>query len=377
MDTPAPLARRLIERMKDRLVPWEVTLEITKYCNFDCVHCYVPRDKLGVRREMTLSEITSFLDDFHSLGGMFLHLTGGEVMVHRHFLEIVRHARALGMALKISSNGSRVDAGVADDLVRLGVGYVGVSLYGATPETAERVARKKGAFETAIQGIRLLAAQGIQVRLKIPVVRGNYHDVPERVAIARSMGLPFSIDYSVTPRNDGDRSTEAERIGLPQMQDLHRRIQGEYRQHMFPNGLGDRVRWLSPQPVAEPAKMGVSSCNVGMTFCAVDSFGDVFPCIAFPAAAGNLREQSFAEIWTTSPLFLKLREATLQDVKGCNTCDAKPRCSRCMGHAYLVDGDMMGPSSLDCIRAGKEVPSCSGAGKLGYAPRVQSGGISL
>ncbi len=363
MATTAPLARRLVERMKARRVPWEVTLEITKYCNFDCVHCYVPRDNLGVRREMTLSEITRFLDDFHALGGMFLHLTGGEVMVHRHFLAIVRHARGLGMALKISSNGSRVDEAVADALVRLGVGYVGVSLYGATPETAERVARKKGAFETAIQGLKLLASRGIQVRLKIPVMRGNYHDVPERVAIARAMGLPFSIDYSITPKNNGDRSVEAERISPEQMQDLHRRIQGEYMQYMFPNGLGDRTRWFSPQPVEDPARMGVSSCNVGMTFCAVDSFGDVFPCIAFPAVAGNLREQRFSEIWTTSPLFLKLREATMEDVKGCNTCDAHKTCSRCIGHAYLVDGDMMGPSSLDCIKAGKEVPTYFGAGK--------------
>lgn len=360
MAATTPLARRLVERMKAERVPWELTFEITKYCNFDCVHCYVPRAQLGVRRELTRDEIRGLLDDFHALGGMFLHLTGGEVMVHRHFMDVVRHARGLGMALKISSNGSRVDEATADEMARLGVGYVGVSLYGASPEVAERVARRRGAFETAVRGIRLLASRGIQVRVKLPVMKSNHDDLPARVALVRSWGLPFSIDYSITPKNDGDRSTEAERITTDQMKALHERIQSEYSQYMFPNGLGVRTNWL--EPMAEPDKSGAAGCNVGFTFCAVDSYGDVFPCIAFPAVAGNVREQAFSDIWRTSPLFGKLREATLNDVKGCGTCDVKTTCSRCIGHAYLVDGDMLGPSSLDCIKMGKE-PVYFGAGK--------------
>ena len=361
MGAVTPLARRLVERMKAQAVPWEVTLELTKYCNFDCVHCYVPRGNLGVRRELVLEEIRGFLDDFHAMGGMFLHLTGGEIMVHRNFREVVRHARSLNMAVKMTSNGSRVTEEVADEITELGVGYVGVSLYGADPGEDERVTRKRGSHEAALKGIRLLASRGVQVRVKLPVMRADYAGIDRRVEIVKALGLPFSVDWTITPKNDGDRSTEAERISMDQILDLQERIRGPYRPFMNPGGTGDRSQWRDAMP--PEGKSGVSGCNVGLTFCAVDSFGDVFPCIAFPAVAGNLREQRFEEIWRTSPLFLKLREASLEDVKGCNTCEVNKTCSRCIGHAYLVDGDMMGPSSMDCIKMGKEPPRYFGAGK--------------
>lgn len=358
-----PLTRRIVERLAEDHVPWEVTLEITKYCNFDCVHCYVPRDQLGARRELTLDEIRRFLDDFRALGGMTVHLTGGEVMVHRHFLDILRHAQSLHLAFHISSNGSRVDEATADALRDLDVSHLSVSLYGATPETDERVTRRRGSHRTAMRGLRLLASRGIVVKLKLPVMRSNVHDIGERVAIARALGFPFSIDAGMTPKSNGDRVTEAERIDPATWRVLRKRIDEEFTP--WKSGAADRALRPGPGfvPLPPQPRTRAAFCNVGLTFCAVDSYGDVFPCIAFPAVAGNIREQSFAEVWREAPLFRRLREATLADVQGCSTCDVSQTCSRCIGHAHLIDGDMMGPSSIDCHRMGKAPPTYFGAGR--------------
>ena len=165
--------------------------------------------------------------------------------------------------------------------------------------------------------------------------------------------MPFGIDSGITPKSNFDRTTEDERLLPWQMKEVGDRIASEFRPYMRVDQVKPAAGFL-PEP--EPARTRAAFCNVGLTFCAIDSFGDVFPCIAFPAVAGNVRETPLPEIWRDSPLFHKLRTAKLEEVQGCNTCDAAQTCGRCIGHAYLVDGDMMGPSSIDCARAGKEVP---------------------
>jgi len=53
----------------------------------------------------------------------------------------------------------------------------------------------------------------------------------------------------------------------------------------------------------------------------VSPYGDVFPCGVHPLPAGNLREKSFHEIWTGSPLLRDLRARTIDDLRnGAKPC---------------------------------------------------------
>jgi len=86
---------------------------------------------------------------------------------------------------------------------------------------------------------------------------------------------------------------------------------------------------------------GSKGCLAGQLICLIDVDGNVLPCSYFPMAAGNIREQSFKDIWENSKLFKDLRD--FKSYKGrCGACEYVGVCGGCRARAYAVSGDYMG-----------------------------------
>jgi radical SAM protein with 4Fe4S-binding SPASM domain len=83
----------------------------------------------------------------------------------------------------------------------------------------------------------------------------------------------------------------------------------------------------------------------------VRATGDVQPCVSVPWTAGNVREQSFAEIWRTSPVFQKIRGLKLADYEHCGPCNHKDYCQRNRGAALTASGSYTGVDPFVCATA--------------------------
>jgi MoaA/NifB/PqqE/SkfB family radical SAM enzyme len=94
------------------------------------------------------------------------------------------------------------------------------------------------------------------------------------------------------------------------------------------------------QPVKCLPQAGEEICGTGRRTCLISPYGDVFPCGVHPIPAGSLREKSFHEIWTGSPLLKELRTQTVADLRG--GAKATPG-FRCSALALMEDGDFLGP----------------------------------
>jgi len=98
--------------------------------------------------------------------------------------------------------------------------------------------------------------------------------------------------------------------------------------------------------VAQNAKTGqvlahaARGCMAGNGFCFVSHVGDVFGCGFLPVSAGNIKTQSFREIYEKSPLFVKLRDHNLLTGK-CGMCEFKVVCGGCRARALSVNGDVL------------------------------------
>ena len=82
----------------------------------------------------------------------------------------------------------------------------------------------------------------------------------------------------------------------------------------------------------------------------VSPYGDVYPCVQFPLATGNVREKKFQDIWRYSPEMNEVRSITLGDLTSCSKCSNLGTCTRCPGLAYM-EGNMRGPSTQDCEKS--------------------------
>jgi radical SAM protein with 4Fe4S-binding SPASM domain len=81
-------------------------------------------------------------------------------------------------------------------------------------------------------------------------------------------------------------------------------------------------------------------CLAGIGFCFISHIGEVQGCGYFDKVAGNVREQTFPEVWRDSPLFNELRD--FDGLKGkCGACEYKKVCGGCRARAYEATGDYM------------------------------------
>jgi radical SAM protein with 4Fe4S-binding SPASM domain len=82
-------------------------------------------------------------------------------------------------------------------------------------------------------------------------------------------------------------------------------------------------------------------CLAGTGVCFVSHRGEVFPCGYLPLEAGNVRRESFQQIWEASPLFAELRDPELLIGK-CGLCEFKRVCSGCRARAYGMTMEYLG-----------------------------------
>src|SRR5262249_32978414 len=114
---------------------------------------------------------------------------------------------------------------------------------------------------------------------------------------------------------------------------------------------GDEDLTARPKgPAPEDEARDTVPCSAGHTLAYISPYGDVYPCVQFPYACGNVRTQRFGDIWRDSTQLAEVRSVRLADVEGCSTCVHGGTCSRCPGLAY-TEGNMRGPSTQDCERS--------------------------
>jgi radical SAM protein with 4Fe4S-binding SPASM domain len=331
------LMQEMNQRALDLGVPLSVHLDVTYRCNERCVHCYLDHDDHG---EMTTAEITGVLDQLADAGVFFLTLSGGEVLMRMDFFEILEHARALQFSVKIKTNAFMIGEKAADRMRDLGVESVQVSVYSHRPEVHDAVTKLPGSLKRSIAGIRFLKSRGLQVIIANVLMRQNLADYAGVQALARELGVKFTIDPTITPRMDGDRSI----IGLG--------ISGDDLQQVFrnPDLVGDVEEFCAPPPAVDDDVLDSVPCSAGHTACYISPYGDVYPCVQFPLPSGNVRMQKFLDIWRGSEQLNEVRSIHARDLPVCSTCSHCGTCTRCPGLAYM-EGSMRGPSSQDCEKS--------------------------
>jgi AdoMet-dependent heme synthase len=328
-------------------VPISVHLDITYRCNERCVHCYLDHDDHG---EMTTAEIKGILTQFADAGVFFLTISGGEVLMRRDFFEIVEHARSLLLNVQIKTNGVMIHEKEAKRLRELGVEQIQISVYSHRPEVHDAITKLPGSLKRTLTAIRFLQSQGLKVTIANVLMKPNLSDGAEVMALAKELGASYTLDPTITPKMDGDRSILALRAPASDIKQAF----------LNPALVGDVEEFCAPPPPADDNIMEGYPCSAGHTGCYVTPYGDVFPCVQFPLPSGNLRTQTFLDIWRNSSQLKEVRSIRAKDLPTCSSCSHVGTCTRCPGLAYM-EGNMRGPSTADCeksfIRTG--IPSAN------------------
>lgn len=161
-------------RDKKPVVVWNCT----RTCNLRCVHCYAQSEARQYEGEMNTAEAKAMIDDLASFGAPVLLFSGGEPCLRKDLPELAGYAKSRGMRVVISTNGTLMTPDLAEELARVGMSYVGVSLDGGR-ETHDRFRGVEGSFDQALEGIRAARSAGIKVGLRMTINKHNQYDIDE------------------------------------------------------------------------------------------------------------------------------------------------------------------------------------------------------
>ena len=165
---------------------------------------FLPRSEV-----LSLEELHQLALGFIARGVTKIRLTGGEPLVRRDMLELVRAlGRTLGHGLDeltLTTNATQL-AAVVDDLAAAGVRRINVSL--DTLDRAKFAAlTRRDSLPQVLEGIAAARAAGLAVKLNTVALKGvNELEIPELLRWAHGQGLELTL-IEVMPLGevDGDR----------------------------------------------------------------------------------------------------------------------------------------------------------------------------
>jgi AdoMet-dependent heme synthase len=384
------------QAQKARLVFWEVT----KGCNLRCIHCRASATELSSPSDLSTKTALGIIDQIAAAANPILVLSGGEPLYRSDIFQLARYATGKGLRVALATNGTLVTKEVARMIVDAGVKRVSISLDGADAETHDSFRGIPGAFDAAVQGLRNLRSLGMSVQINMTIARHNAHQLPEVFDLAKSVGADALHTFLLVPVGCGvdiaaeqmvapeeyeemlnwfyDRSLEGGielkatcaphyfRVVRQRRVAEHRSAAAAARtreqavregqigpaEMMMPGSTGIL---LKPEPSSRGAGMHggghpgghpsdmnamTKGCLAGTGVCFVSHEGEVFPCGYLPVIAGDLRKQSFAEIWEGAKVFEQLRE--VDNLKGkCGCCEFRNVCMGCRARAYAATGDFL------------------------------------
>jgi len=345
---------RLISRTVEKHRPLSVHFDLTYRCNERCVHCYLDHDDHG---ELTTAECLKVLDDLARSGALFLTFSGGEIFLRPDLYEILAAARGLHFDISLKTNALLVTPERAARLREFGVRRVQISVYSDIPAVHDAITKVPGSLQRTLAAIPILLEHGLQVKLACPLMQENLMAYRGVMALAEKLGIPYILDLTITPMMDGSGGPLAHRASvsslLPVLQDplLH-----ACKPH--PGAPAAGAGNAPPPAFGSAVSSGIESlayedlpCSAGHNSCYISPYGDVFPCVQLPQAAGNLRREKFDEIWYHAPQLERLRAIRESQLPICSRCEIRSYCERCPGLALMEGGDMLGAYERACALA--------------------------
>ncbi len=198
-------------------IPLNTTFELTPFCNFSCVMCYIRLNKDMAQQQGKMLTADQWLDiarQAKEAGTLHLTLTGGEPMTHPDFWKIYGELNKMGFLIYILSNGSLIDQQAIENFRIYGMPHlVKLTVYGASDETYKKICASDDGFTRVSKAVDLLKNAGVPVKLTSTIVKENACDLQQIYAFAREKGLSMQHTISVHKSSRGSvNSVETSRF---------------------------------------------------------------------------------------------------------------------------------------------------------------------
>ena len=361
-----PENARMLTRMPDR-TPQNGTFELTVRCNLRCKMCLFRHDDSEnaaiMDKELTAEQWIDMARQVAEAGTLSLLITGGEPMLRPDFCEIWEGIYKQGFIMELYTNATLVTPRIMETLQKYPPHRIGVTIYGASPETYEKVCGNGAAFERAIAGMHQLKTLPSIMEFRTTIIKDNYADVR---AMEQMIKDEFASDIPLTETRIVMQSVRGAcadvstcRLSAKENIELmmHRSIE------KLQQKVRERGRELSSYEVQVRSKKSADTsatleptllgCEAGMHSYTISWDGKLLACQLLDRFSSDILNSTFETEWRTLPLRFQAPELCQK----CRECQHFDICPACPASRHAESGDMGGYSEYLCEDV-KELLNC-------------------
>jgi len=365
--------------------PYVISWNLTYRCNQQCEHCYLdagakPRvetDAFADRSELDTEQCFRVIDEIVDFAPESLViLTGGEPLLRRDLLEIVRHANAKDLWVVVGTNGVLVTESLAATLKREGVRGLALSLDALDADRHDSFRRVRGAWRNTVDGARVLRDAELPFIVQTTV---GAHNAGELRAIADfahgELGARVWNLYFLVPTGRGGFVSDlspAEYDGvLSDLGEIQKGFAGKMMVNAkcAPHYVKTLFETGTEAAFLKSYAGGAGGCPAGTHYMGIRPNGDVTPCPYLPVFGGNLKREALRSVWESSEPFVRIRD---RDALGgrCGACELHGLCGGCRARAWATTGDLLAEDPLCTHEPGRFPRARELAREAGYGEAV-------
>jgi len=320
------------EALKKNII-LKVDFSLTYKCPLRCKHCYAGHavKTPSIKDELTASEIKEIIKGLVAQGCFEVCFTGGDPLFKEGIIEILDFTKQIDCYVRILTSGYRLSSELRKAFVNNPhLNDIEISFFGISKESHEFITQIPGSFKRVCETIKSLTSTGIKIIIKYIIMKHNINEAPKLSALANELGADFVYSGGlIYPRLNFDVSPQKLMANTEE--------------------LIDHYLWFIKSGYS--IDCGDHNCkSVGKTICSISPSGDVKPCEFFPTVIGNIKDNSFTEIWSSKKAE-SLRKL-LTENKICNNCAINDVCPICPAILYLDTKGFNKPSTKACKIAG-------------------------
>lgn len=350
-----------------------MNLMITGKCNLNCLHCFNAKDNAPLNSELSYEQIIDILDQARDIGVHAFTITGGEPLVHKRFLDIIRAIYERDMfVFELNTNGLLITQKMLDTFKEIGcfplikISFDGIGYH-------NWIRQHPKAEDLTIKAINLCVKNGFRVKAQVQVNRKNVESMMPTAKLLNDIGVDEMRIIRTTEAPRWEKNSPQSSLTIEEYYEKMLEFSKQYIDSNMPMTVDvwQFVRLFPKHQLYElvPIACNKNEFNIRIPMCkgnrgmiAVSSSGEVVPCLQMSGyfiekgiSLGNLFKTPLKELVKDSPyLNLALAPVLKQIIENdkCANCKYYKACTGgcpALGLLYSPNSDYYHEDITKCI----------------------------
>jgi len=312
--------------------PLSLELSPTLRCNLNCLFCWrYGKKDINYGDEITLKKYKEIIEEAADFGVKEVRIIGGgEPLLRRDTLEIMKSIKSRGMFGYICTNGTLFTKETIETLVKINWDHIKISLHGSCAETNDHLVQEYGTFKKCVEVLSTFrdlkkdARERPYLEIGFVLVNENYKEIEAMVHLSHRLGVqalfvePITIytelgkklkpdkdDYKIFEKMAIKAKEKAEKLGVET--NLSNFIGSK-----FIEKTGEMIDLIGEDIVNKTNDFFSTACYEPWYRIGIRADGAVCPCGFFDqGTTENIKNKNLKAVWY-GDYFNKRREQLLQ-----------------------------------------------------------------